>query len=93
MDFIFNLSFDQQIALFNLFGSVLLLSYLLSTAIILYSNYLIEKYNLEQRYPRIAVLLRYRQKFQKYYISCNILCISIVLIIMLSINFLIFFNL
>ena len=93
MDFIFNLSFDQQIALFNLFGSVLLLSYLLSTAIILYSNYLIEKYNLEQRYPRIAVLLRYRQKFQKYYIYWNITCISVVLIWMFTLNFIILFNL
>ena len=47
MDFLFNLTLEQQIVLFNLVGLLLLISYLSSTVIILYTNYLISKFNLE----------------------------------------------
>ena len=67
-DFLQNLSLEQQIILFNFLCSILLLSYIVSILIIFYSNYLIERFDLEKRYPRIAVYLRYRAKFQKYYI-------------------------
>ena len=67
-DFLQNLTFEQQIILFNFLCSILVLSYIVSILIIFYSNYLIERFDLEKRYPRIAVYLRYRAKFQKYYI-------------------------
>ena len=91
-DFLQNLTFEQQIILFNFLCSILLLSYIVSILIIFYSNYLIERFDLEKRYPRIAIYLRYRAKFQKYYYYWNIICIMIILIVMLSTNFVLFID-
>ena len=91
-DFLQNLTFEQQILLFNFLCSILLLSYFLSILIIFYSNYLIERFDLEKRYPRIAVFLRYRAKFQKYYLYWNTICIITILIVLSTTNFVLFLD-
>ncbi len=32
-----------------------------------YGNYLIEKFNLEKKYPKLYLFIQYRKKFEKYY--------------------------
>ena len=91
-DFLQNLTFEQQIILFNFLCSILLLSYIVSILIIFYSNYLIERFDLEKRIPRIAVFLRYRAKFQKYYLYWNTICIIIILIVLSTTNFVLFLD-
>ena len=91
-DFLQNLTFEQQIILFNFLCSILLLSYFLSILIIFYSNYLIERFDLEKRIPRIAVFLRYRAKFQRYYLYWNTICIITILIVLSSTNFVLFLD-
>ena len=91
-DFLQNLSLEQQIILFNFLCSILLLSYIVSILIIFYSNYLIERFDLEKRYPRIAVFLRYRAKFQRYYLYWNTICIITILIVLSSTNFVLFLD-
>lgn len=91
-NFLFNLTFEQQIILLNLLGSILILNYVISILIIIYSTYLIEKFDLENRYPRIAIFLKYRNKFQKYFIYWNVFLIFVLLIVMITINFLLFID-
>ena len=91
-DFLQNLTFEQQIILFNFLCSILLLSYFTSILLIFYSNYLIERFDLEKRYPRIAVFLRYRAKFQRYYLYWNTICIITILIVLSTTNFVLFLD-
>jgi hypothetical protein len=65
--------------------SKLACSMILSSSIILwcifgiilnfYGNYLLDRFNLEERYPKIALFINYRRKVSKYYIMSNFLLI------------------
>jgi hypothetical protein len=57
-----------------------LVSCLISIAIILYGDYLLEKYNLKQRYPKLAKFIELRQKFKKYNLYLNIIFIALVVL-------------
>jgi len=48
-------------------GKSIILSALVSIIFIFYGNILIEKYDLINRYPKLATIIQLRQKFQKYY--------------------------
>lgn len=41
----------------------------------LYSNYLLDRFNLDQTYPKIAYFIRLRRKLGKYYLISNIIII------------------
>ena len=58
-----------------MFSSYFTLSCILGIAINLYGNYLLERYKLEEKYPRVAVFIKYRRKATKYYIISNIIFI------------------
>lgn len=92
LNFFSNLSPEQQIILLNLLCSLLLLTYIMSIIMINYSNYLITRFNLEVKYPRIAIYLNYRRKFQRYYIYWNLFSIFIILTIMISTNLVLFLD-
>jgi hypothetical protein len=47
----------------------------------LYGNYLLERFNLEERYPKIATFINYRRKLSKYYIISNFLVVMSVCLI------------
>lgn len=66
-----SLDLEAQLALFNLFTSVLFLVLLSSTAINLYSQYLIDKFKLQERYPKLYGILEVRRKLQKLYLYYN----------------------
>lgn len=60
--------------------TMMLSSYLILTSIIglganLYGDYLLDRFNLEEKYPKIAIFIKYRKKLSKYYILSNILFI------------------
>jgi DNA repair ATPase RecN len=62
-------SFDipHQIVIGNLVVILYLLSLFISYLSGLYGNYLIDKFDLSNRFPRLAKLLQYRMKYQQYY--------------------------
>jgi hypothetical protein len=66
-------------------GKSVIFSALISIIFIFYGNILIEKYDLENRYPRLAKLIQLRQKFQKYYF--NYYCYLIISIIVIEVAF------
>lgn len=75
-------SFDSldgisKLVCFVMFSNYVVLSCIFSILINLYGNYLMEKYNLEERYPKIAFFIKYRRKLSKYYIFSNFLFIII----------------
>jgi len=56
-----------------------LITALISIVFIFYGDYLIKKYNLELRYPKIANIIHLRRKFSRYYLILNI-CLIIYVI-------------
>jgi hypothetical protein len=57
----------KKIAVSMIIGKSVVFSALISIIFIFYGNILIEKYDLENRFPKLATIIRLRQKFQKYY--------------------------
>lgn len=51
-----------------------------SIIFIFYGNILLEKYDIKNRYPKLAKLIELRQKFQKYYLNYYIALILLVVI-------------
>ena len=71
--YVFSLSLEYQLAFFNLFTSVLFLGLLSSTALNLYSQFLIDKFRLQERYPKLYRVLEFRKKVQRVYLYYNAL--------------------
>lgn len=61
-----------------MFSSYIIISCILSIAINLYGNYLLDRFKLEEKYPKVAIFIKYRRNVSKYYILANILTILIV---------------
>lgn len=69
--FMSNLSEVELLALGNLIFNQLILSYTISIITILYGDYLIKRFELEKKYPKIAKIIQLRRKLQGYYLKIN----------------------
>ena len=67
-----------RIALSILIGKWVIVSATFSIIFALYGDYLISKYKLEERFPKLAKIIQLRRKLQRYYL---ILAISWILIV------------
>ena len=76
----------QKGALAHTLLCIFILGCLFDILVAYYSNQLIEYYNLENKYPKLAKYLQLRRKFQSYYIKFNILLIIIVVLFTLYVN-------
>jgi len=93
---IFNLNFDfdyyfsiewfeklggvQQLAVGILLGKSVILSSLISIIFIFYGDILLDKYNIANKYPKLAKIIELRKKYQRYYFKYNCLLIFMVII-------------
>ena len=71
-----------------LFSSYLISSCVFGILINLYGNFLLSRFKLEERYPKLAIFIKYRQKISKYYILLNLFMILFVC----GINFILGFS-
>jgi hypothetical protein len=65
----------SKLACTMIFTSSFILWSLFGIMLNLYGNYLLDRFNLEERYPKIAIFIKYRRKLSKYYIMSNFLLI------------------
>ena len=82
-----NMNLEQISALMHLSSSILILVLLSSVMGIIYGDFLIKYFRLEEKYPRLARVIVLRRKFQQYYLFLNFLSIIIVLLALIGINF------
>ena len=68
----FDLNEYQLIAVSLLLCNQIIISSLISIIFIFYGDYLIQKFNIETKYPRLYKFICLRRKFQKYYLFINI---------------------
>ena len=87
--YVFSLSLEYQLAFFNLFTSVLFLGLLSSTALNLYSQFLIDKFRLQERYPKLYRVLELRKKVQKAHLYYNALIALYLIIVQFVLNLMI----
>lgn len=68
----------NQLAISLLILNYVIMSALTSLVAVFFSNYLITRFNLEVKYPKLAKYIRLRAKFQRYYLITSILCIAVI---------------
>nr|WVH38149.1 hypothetical protein [Poriella subacida] len=84
---------DNSLLIFNILASLLILTLLISTLIIFYSNYLIAYFKIGERYPKLKIFLEYRIKFQRFYLFYNIAISAFFLLFIIFLNFVFLFDL
>jgi len=85
MDWFEGLNGIKKIAVSMILGKSVIFSALTSIIFIFYGNILIEKYDLVNRYPKLAKIIELRRKFQKYYFNYS--CYLIISIILIEVAF------
>lgn len=85
-----NLSIVDLCILIDIIGIIIIFSCVMSIIFAYYGNYLISKYTLDQKFPRLSKLISLRVKFQHYSIFINLFLIIVTLIVLLLINLLTF---
>jgi len=75
----------KKLAVCLIIGKGVIFSALISIIFIFYGNILIDKYDLINKYPKLAKLIQLRQKFQKYYFKYY--CFLILLVVFSEIIF------
>ena len=81
-----SITFEQNIALINLFVVGLIMLTLISLIFIFYGNYLLDYLKLEERYPKIVNIIKLRYKYQQFYLFINFIIITAVSVIMVVMN-------
>lgn len=84
--FLNNLSLDQIVALFNIICEIMILMALTSICILLIGESLINKLNLDTRYPRLSKYIRMKEKLNKYYLKYYIILLYTIVILCLCGN-------
>ena len=90
-EYLSTLSTVQICLLFNIIGIIFVTFCLITIFLSFYGNFFMDKFSLEERFPKLARFIRLRRTFLHFYILTNLLYITIVLIFMMYINYVTFF--
>jgi len=85
------LTLEHTICLGNLVSSVFILLCVFNIIGIIYSNFLLDYFKLEVKYPKLGKLLKVRVVFRKYYLILNFSIIIITLLALIYLNYISFF--
>jgi hypothetical protein len=64
-----------KVANLMIFSNCIILWCLFGVILNLYGDYLLDRFNLAEKYPRVALIINYRRKLSKYYILSNLFLI------------------
>ncbi|SRR6266576_5039148 len=92
ISYINSLNYFQSLAISHLFLIILISILLIDLMTIYFGDYLIEKFNIKSKYPRIHKFIQLRRKFQRFYLILDLTIIFIMLIILSILNIIIFSN-
>ena len=85
-DFFESINIFKRIALSLLLLKGVILSSIFSLIFILYGDYILKKYNIESRYPKIAKIIQLRRKFLTYYFLFDGVLIILALFVFVGFN-------
>jgi len=87
-EFLSTLSLEQLCFIINITSSLFILSCVFSIFSAYLGNQLIERFKLENKFPKLSKFIKLRVKFQEYYILTNLLIITLSLFFIIYINYL-----
>lgn len=90
-NYLASLTTEELGALGHISVSLFILFCLFSIIVIYYSEFLIIKLKIEEKYPKLAKFIQLRRKFQQYYFLLNICLIILALLFVIYINFIVLF--
>jgi hypothetical protein len=88
-EFLSSLTLDQKIAVTHILAAIAMLSSIFTIAMIIYGDYLIIRFKLEEKFPKLARFIQIRRKLQLYSISMNLFLMTLALLAVIYINYLI----
>jgi hypothetical protein len=91
-DYLSTLSIEQLCILMNFLLITIVFSCLITILFAFYGNFFIDKFSLEEKYPKLSGIIKLRRKFQHYYIITNSLIITFALLFMGYVNLLTLLN-
>ena len=84
--FIGSLDLIHQLTIVHMFACICLIFSLFSLIAILYGDYLIRRFDLETKYPKLAKWIQLRRKLQNYSLIWNFILIFSVIIVIFIVN-------
>jgi len=84
--FVDQLSLEQLVALFNIIGYGMILGTLISITTLLIGDYLIDKFKIETKYPKLSKYIRIKQTLNKHYLMFYIIMFYIIVIVFIIVN-------
>lgn len=81
-----NLNQEEMLALCNLVFNQLILSNTINIILIIYGDYLIKRFDLINKYPKIANFIQIRRKLQEYYLKLSFVCIFLGVLPQIAMN-------
>jgi hypothetical protein len=86
-EYLATLSNTELCLIINITSCVFIFTCIVTILLSILGNYLIDKFSLENRFPKLAKLIQLRHKFQNYYIVLNSVLIIIAIIPLILVNF------
>lgn len=81
-----SLSAEQLGCFTNIMGFIMIFGGMVTITSILFGQYLIDYFNLEKRYPKLAKFLKLKAIADKYYLISNIIIIYLIIIFFIVLN-------
>jgi len=81
-----HLTLEQMVALFNIFGFIIVLITLINITTILIGDYLIEKLKLESNFPKVSKYIKFKQTLNKGYLTFYIVLFYVITILFILCN-------
>lgn len=91
-EFLSTLSLDQLACLANAIGLFTIFFILTSIFLTLFGSYLIDSFNLEIKFPKLAKIIQLRQNVTKFYITVNILFLYVFILALIFVNLFLLFT-
>lgn len=85
-EYLNTLSSIETCLLINITTSMFILTCIISIFYSIFGNYFINKFSLEQRFPKLSKIIKLRVTFQKYYIIINSIFIIIAVLSLIFVN-------
>ena len=80
------LNLEQMVALFNIFGFIMVLITIINISTVLVGDFLIDKLNLENNFPKLSKYIRIKQNLNKGYLIFYIVLLYILTIVCILCN-------
>lgn len=91
-EYLASLSIMEICLVVNIFSCVFIITCIISILFAVFGNYLIDRFSLVQKFPKLSRIIQLRVKLQRYYIIINSVLIILALLSLLLVNIITLIN-